>query len=226
MKYYPIFLDMKGRNCLVVGGGRVGARKAATLERCGANVTIVSERFSSGCDNLRSTGICLEKKKYEREDLRGMSLVFAATDDADLNQRIKRDAQAFNILCNVADAPDNSDFLVPSTIDRGDLVLAISTSGSSPAMAKKIRQDLEQRFGPEYALFLEFMGNIRKRLLASGHAPEEHKQVFHTLIDRGILALIQQNDEMKINELLIDILGDVPGKNYSYQDLVRLRSDE
>lgn len=215
MKYYPVFLDVKGKNCLVVGGGTVGARKVATLEKCGATVTMISDCFSPACDDVKKTSICIEKK-YERKDVNGMFLVFAATHDADVNQQIKADASRLNILCNVADAPDNSDFLLPSIVDRGDLILAISTSGSSPAMAKKIRQDLESRFGPEYAQLLVLMGTIRKKLLSSGHAPDKHKEILHTLIEKGMLELIEANDEIKINAVLCDVLG----KEYTYEDLV------
>jgi len=222
MKYYPIFLELKAKDCLVVGGGKVGARKAATLEKCGANVKVISDRFSSGFDDLKQTNICLEKKEYEKKDVNGMFLVFAATDNVDLNQQIKDDASMLNILCNIADAPQNSDFLLPSIVDRGDLILAVSTSGSSPAMAKKIRQDLEKHFGPEYAQFLTMMGNIRKKLLSSGHAPDDNKAIFYTLIEKGVLELIQTNDEININAVLCDVLGN----KYSYQDLVSSRSDE
>jgi precorrin-2 dehydrogenase/sirohydrochlorin ferrochelatase len=222
MKYYPIFLDMKGKDCLVVGGGSVGARKAATLEKCGANVTVVSDRFSDRFDELRNSSICLEKKAYEKKDVKGMFLVFAATNDAGLNQQIKADASGLNILCNVADAPGKSDFLVPSTVDRGDLILAVSTSGSSPAMARRIRQDLENQFGPAYAVLLKLMKNIRTRLVSSGHAPADHKQVFYRLIDKGILELIEAKDDITINRILSDVLG----KDYVYQNLVSSRSDE
>lgn len=222
MKYYPIFLDIKGKDCLVVGGGPVGVRKAVTLEKCGADVKVISDRFSSRFEELKSGNICLAEKKYEKKDLIGMFLVLAATDNADLNRQIKNDASRLNILCNVADAPDNSDFLLSSTMERGDLILAVSTSGSSPAMAKKIRQDLEEQFGPEYIKFLQLMGNIRKRLLGSEKAPDDHKKVFHALINSGILELIQENDDTNINVILWDILG----KEYRYEDLVSLRSDE
>jgi len=222
MKYYPVFLELKAKDCLVVGGGNVGARKAATLEKCGAKVKVISDRFSSWFDDLKQTTICIEKKEYEKKDLNGIFLVFAATNNPDLNKQIKDDASMLNILCNVADAPDKSDFLLPSIVDRGDLIVAVSTSGSSPAMAKRIRQDLENQFGPEYAQLLLLMRNIRKKLLLAGHAPDEHKEVFHTLIDKGVLELIKANDEININAVLCDVLGN----QYSYQDLVSSRSDE
>ena len=222
MKYYPIFLDIKDKDCLIVGGGPVGARKAATLQKCGANVKVISDHFSSWFDGLNTTSICLEKKEYEKKDVKGMFFVFAATNNADLNRQIKNDASWLNILCNVADAPDNSDFLLPSIVDRGDLIVAVSTSGSSPAMAKRIKQELENHFGPEYAQFLTLMGNIRKRLLSSGSTPDDNKAIFHALIEKGVLELIQANDDIKINAVLCDVLG----KGYTYEDLVSLRSDE
>lgn len=222
MKYYPIFLDIKGRNCLVVGGGPVGARKAAALAKCGAKVQVVSERVSPEFEQLKTESISLTQKKYEKKDVQGMFLVFAATNNKDLNQRIQKDASMLNIICNVADAPDAGDFVLPSLVDRGDLILAVSTCGSSPAMAKKIRHDLERSFGPEYEQTLLLMGNIRKKLLSRGHAPDEHKKIFNTLIKKGILELIKNRDEININLILHDVLG----KKYSYQDLVCSRSYE
>ena len=216
MRYYPIFLELKDKNCLVVGGGPVGIRKALTLEKCGARVKVISERFLQGTDGFSGTSIVFVEKKYEKKDIAGMFLVFASTNNADLNQEIKKDASASHILCNVADAPEQSDFLVPSTVDRGDLIVAISTSGTSPAMAKKIRQDLEGFFDPAYAGVLRLMGNIRKKLLSSGHGPDEHRQAFSNLVDRDILELIRKEDDITINSILHEIFG----KGYIYQELV------
>lgn len=222
MKYYPVFLDIRGKDCLVVGGGPVGVRKALALEKSGARVTIISDRFSGMSDQFKGTSICFVKKEYEKKDVNDRFLVFAATNNADLNQRIKMDAAGFNILCNIADAPDSSDFLVPSTVDRGKLVLAVSTSGSSPAMARKIRQDLERQFGPEYAVMLEIMGRIRTRLLSSRNLPDDNKALFTALIQKGLVELIKAGDEQQIDMILNEVLG----KGFTYQDLVSLRSDE
>lgn len=216
MRYYPIFLELKDKNCLVVGGGPVGIRKALALEKCGARVKVISERFLQGTDGFSGTFIVFVEKKYEKKDIAGMFLVFAATNNADLNQEIKKDASASHILCNVADAPGQSDFLVPSTVDRGDLIVAISTSGTSPAMAKKIRQDLEGFFDPAHAGVLRLMGNIRKKLLSSGHGPDKHRQAFSNLVDRDILELIRTGDDIAINSILHEIFG----KGYIYQELV------
>jgi precorrin-2 dehydrogenase/sirohydrochlorin ferrochelatase len=221
MRYYPIFLELKNKNCLVVGGGPVGIRKALTLEKCGAVVTVVSEIFSEGTEAFRGKKIIFAEKKYEKKDIQGMFLVFAATNNADLNRKIKKDASGSHILCNVADSPDTSDFLVPSTVDRGDLIIAVSTSGASPAMAKKIRQELEDFFDPAYVPLLCLMGNIRKKLLSAGHSPDEHKKAFSNLMDRGILDLIKTGDETAVDLILNEIFG----KEYRYQELVSTRGD-
>lgn len=219
MRYYPIFLDVKNKDCLIVGGGPVGIRKALTLEKCRAKVKVVSDRFPEGMDGFSGSSIAFVKKKYEKDDIKGMFLIFAATDNAGLNLKIKKDAEESGILCNVADAPDRTDFIVPAIVDRGDLTVAVSTSGTSPAMAKKIRQDLEGLFDPAYARVLCLMGNIRKKLLSAGHAPDDHRQAFSNLIRSDILELVRTGDEMRIDLILNEIFG----KGYMYQELVSQR---
>jgi precorrin-2 dehydrogenase/sirohydrochlorin ferrochelatase len=216
MKYYPVFMDIKDKDCLVVGGGSVGMRKAAMLVKCGAKVKVLSKQFSDKFADLQTGTIDFKKKDYEKKDISGMFFVFAATDNYDVNQKIRNDAAKLGILCNIADSSDKSDFILPSIVERGDLVIAVSTSGSSPAMAKKVRLELEQSFGPEYEHFLTLMGNIRKKILLSRHASDDNKLIFHTLIDKGILRLIKENDEKTIDSILCDVLG----KDYSYKNLV------
>lgn len=209
MKYYPANLDINGRKCLVVGGGDVGTRKVNTLLDCQAIVTVVSPMVTSTLQEMADTGkLSLEKRTYQEEDLHGMFLVMGATNDDALNRQIYMDAQKKNILCNIADNPGFCNFILPSIVHRGDLVISISTSGASPAFAKKLRKDLEKQFGDEYTEFLQLMGAIRKRLLSEKHDPEEHKQHFETLIKRGLLELIQQCETEKINTLLREVFGE------------------
>lgn len=209
-------MDIKGKQCLVVGAGPVGVRKARNLAKCGARVVMVSPEDQI-CVNLKGqNNISYFSKGYDPSDLEGMALVFAATDNAELNRKIKTDARRLNIWCNLADAPDSSDFILPSIVHKGDLILAVSTSGASPALAKKIRLELEERFGSEYEKILKVMGNIRKQLLKGGHAPDEHKKIFYSLIDQGLLDLIKAEDEPAINRILTDLLG----KDYEYRQLV------
>ncbi len=222
MRYYPINLDIRGRRCIVVGGGRVGVRKVKTLAQCGAGVTVVSPETVPRLDALvDGKTVVLKKRPYQSEDLEGMFLVIGATDDEDLNRRIHADAESRGILCNIADRPEICNFTLPAIVARGDFTMAISTAGKSPAFAKHIRKKLESEFGPEYGALLDLMGAVRARLLAEAHAPEEHKPLFEALITGGLLELIKADHIDRIDQLLESVLG--PG--YRYRHLVPVNPD-
>ncbi len=217
MRYYPVNLDIKNRKCLVVGGGDVGTRKVITLLECMASVTVVSPEASEKLLKLAGSDmITLIKRSYIESDLEGMFLVICATDDEELNRQVSEDAGEFNMLCNIADRPEACNFILPALVKRGDLVIAVSTSGKSPAFAKKIRKDLEKQYGVEYADFLKLMGAIRKKLLRNSHEPEAHRHLFEKLINKDIVQLIKNNNFDKINAVLFDVLGD----GYVYMDLM------
>ncbi len=209
MQYYPINLDIKNRKCLIVGGGAVGTRKVNTLLECGARVTVVSPEPTPQLTRLASAGsITLEKRDYRSDDITGMFLVIGATDDESLNHQVSKDAEQAHILCNIADRPEVCNFILPSIVRRGDLVITVSTSGKSPALAKRLRKQLETQFGQEYADFLLLMGAIRKKLLAQAHEPEAHKDLFHKLIESNILNLMHAGKKEDVNMLLYKILGE------------------
>jgi precorrin-2 dehydrogenase/sirohydrochlorin ferrochelatase len=217
MRYYPINLDIQNRNCLVVGGGGVGTRKAATLLDCGANVTAVSPDISARLRNLAgSPGLTLKQRPYRSSDLEGMFLVIGATDDETLNRQISRDAEQRGTLCNIADRPEICNFILPAIVQRDDLVITVSTSGKSPALAKKLRKALEARFGEEYGILLKLMGGIRKKLLRQSHEPEAHKPIFEQLINSDLATLIKEGKTAQVNALLFDILGE----GYRFEELV------
>jgi precorrin-2 dehydrogenase len=217
MQYYPIFLDIKGRNCLVVGGGDVGTRKVDMLLKCGASVTVVSTDATEKLARLsKEQRITLIIRGYTSSDLDDRFLVIGATNNEPLNQQISRDAEKRNLLCNIADRPSVCNFILPAIVEQGDLVLAVSTSGKSPAFAKKLRQDLENQFDEAYAVFLDLMGAIRNRLLKQKHAPEEHKPLFKQIIESDIITWIQNRQFEAIDALLLDVLG--PG--YTVNDLL------
>ena len=209
MKYYPVNLNIRNQPCLVVGGGSVGTRKVRTLLACGAQVTVVSPDTADELTRLAGSGeIRLKQRTYEASDLETMFLVIGATDDENLNRQIHTDAEGRNMLCNIADRPEICNFILPSLVSRGDLLIAISTSGTSPAFAKKLRKKLEKQFGNEYARFLKLMGAVRAKLLRQAHEPEAHKHLFEQLIDKGLLALVRQGDDNAINALLFEVLGE------------------
>jgi len=217
MRYYPVNLDIRNRRCLVVGGGPIGSRKTLALLGCGASVTVVSpdatERLVTLSDNRE---IELKRRTYRSSDPKGMFLVIGATDDDLLNRQVHDDAERLGILCNIADRPEICSFILPAVVNRGDLVIAISTSGKSPAFAKQLRLELAERFGDEYAEFLELMGAIRRQLLSRDHAPKTHKPLFEQLISGNLVDLVKKRDKAGIDKLLAAVLGD----EYKYARLM------
>ncbi len=209
MRYYPVNLDIRNRKCLVVGGGDVGTRKVMTLLDCGARVVVVSPAVTEKIEELSNNGqIKLQKRGFKPTDLEEMFLVIGATDNPELNRQIHAGAERLGMLCNIADRPEVCNFILPAIVNRGDLIIAISTSGKSPAFAKKMRKDFEKEFGIEYADFLTLMGGIRTKLLSEDHEPEAHKHLFEKLIKRDLVNLIKDRDIAAINSLLFEILGE------------------
>jgi precorrin-2 dehydrogenase/sirohydrochlorin ferrochelatase len=209
MRYYPANLDVQNRECLVVGGGSVGERKVKTLLECGALVTVVTTLATESLQGLASKGhIKIEKREYEPSDMEGKLLVIGATDNEAVNEKISKDAAERGLLCNIADRPAVCTFVLPAIVRQGDLMIAISTSNKSPAVARRIRETLEKQFGPEYNALLTLMGAIRQKLLAQGKSPEAHKQKFERLLDGGLLEKVRDNRTREIDELLKEVLGE------------------
>jgi len=209
MRYYPINLDIKNRICLVVGGGEVATRKVTMLLRCGAEVTVISPQVTDELKELSRNGkIILKEQAYQHTDLNeNIFLVFAATDNAEINRQVQNDAENLRILCNIADNPEISHFTLPAVVHQGDLILSISTSGKSPALSRIIRRELEQNFGPEYAECLEILGNIRENLLKKGHDPEAHRKLFRSVLDKGLIKMIKAEDSAGVQALLTEVFG-------------------
>ncbi|WP_245574442.1 precorrin-2 dehydrogenase/sirohydrochlorin ferrochelatase family protein [Desulfovirgula thermocuniculi] len=163
-EFYPALLNLKGRPCLVVGGGKVAERKTRSLLSCAAKVKLVSPRLTPGLQELAAGGqITYLQREFQPSDLEGVFLVVAATDSKEVNRRVAREALARNLLVNVVNDPQSGNFYVPATVRRGPLQIAVSTSGRSPLLARKIRERLEGEFGPAYGCLAEFLGEIRRR---------------------------------------------------------------
>ena len=217
MKYYPIYLDIKDRDCLVVGGGSVGTRKVKRLLECGAKVTVISVDATEKLKKLSDSGVIqLKERDFQTSDLDDRFLVIGATDNQKLNFKIHAEAEQRGLLCNIADHPKECNFILPSIVNRGDLIIAISTSGKSPAFAKSLRKHLEREFGDEYAEFLNLMGAIRQKLLSQDHEPEAHKHLFERLIEKDLVQMIKNGETENINALLLDVLG----KGYELETLI------
>src|SRR5208337_1669971 len=162
--YYPAFIDLRGKQCIVVGGGKVAERKVAALLRSGAKVTVISPFVTGVLANYSERKrIKHVKRKYRKGDLEDAFIVIAATSDGRVNQEVSLDAP---YLLNVVDAPELANFIVPSVMERGPLALAVSTSGFSPALAKNIRKELELLYTKEFGLFVDFLGKQRRKALA------------------------------------------------------------
>jgi len=208
MKYYPAYLDLRERPCLVIGGGAVAERKALALLEAGAVVTIISPMLTSKLHELSDSGkITYLQKQYEDQDLSGAFLVIAATDSAEVNTLVASACRKKQVLVNVAVPPEVSSFIVPSVVERGDLLIAISTSGASPALSRKIRQDIEQRYGTEYEVLLEKLSAIRKRVLEEIPDKSRRRQVFQAIVDSDVIDLIRQGKAHAAELRMAEIAG-------------------
>ena len=217
MRYYPVNLDVQNKDCLVVGGGAVGERKAKTLLACGANLFVISPQTTEALKEMAATGgIHLECRPYRTSDLKGKFLVIGATADEKVNRQISQDAASFGILCNIVDRPESCTFVLPAIVRQGDLTVAISTSNKSPALAKRLRRRLEKEFGPEYAQLLRLMGAVRQRLIAEDSLPEANKGKFEELLDTDLLDLFRRGRLEDVDSKLKEILG----KEYNLQSLL------
>jgi precorrin-2 dehydrogenase / sirohydrochlorin ferrochelatase len=182
---FPMFLKLDGKRCLVVGAGNVGEPKIAGLIDTGAHIRVVALRASPTVQEwAKAANIALELRTFSVDDLNGVFLVVVATASPELNEFIYREAQRRNILCNVVDVPEYCDFYYPAVVRRGDLQIAISTNGQSPSLAQKLRQQLEQQFGPGYSRWVAELGATRKLVLASGLAADRKSELLHSLASR------------------------------------------
>jgi precorrin-2 dehydrogenase / sirohydrochlorin ferrochelatase len=209
MAYIPIFLDVTGRECVVVGGGEVAARKVESLLEAGARVTVVSPQLSPTLESLAANGSMTHiARDYQRGDIRGCVLVYAATDDPKLHRELAAEARALGIPVNVVDVPELCTFIAPAVVKRGALQIAISTGGASPAFAARLRRELEDRFGAEYARTLEVLRAARRRLHADEIDPAERMRRLKDLANSALPAAIAADDVAAIDRILATHLGD------------------
>ena len=207
MDYYPAFLDLRGRRCLVVGGGAIAERKVESLLECGARVKVVTREATDGLSELARRGhIELEMRDYASGDLAGIFLIIAATDDPAVQASIGGEAKERGLLVNVVDDPANCTFIVPAVARRGELSIAVSTGGRSPALAARIRERLESLFGPEYGEWVDLLGQLRETLAERFPDPEERKAAWYRVVDSNCLELIRQGERDLMLKELEDLL--------------------
>jgi len=194
-RYYPACLDIKGKKCVVVGGGEVAERKVNLLLRCGADITIISPDLTEGLEEFSLNGeIKYIKDEFKEKHLKNAFLVIGATDNHKVNLKIYKEGSKNEILVNIADSPDLCNFTVPSVVERGELVIAISTGGKSPSLSKKIREELEARYGIEYAEFLKMIGELRERILHMIPDKNKREEIYKKLVYSDIIDLIKNGN--------------------------------
>jgi precorrin-2 dehydrogenase/sirohydrochlorin ferrochelatase len=182
MSLFPMFLKLEGRLCLVVGAGAIAEEKLPSLLDAGARVKVVAPQAGEAIAQLARSGkVSWEQRPFLASDLDGMFLVIAATSWPELNQEIFQAARQRNILCNAVDDPDDCDFYYGSVVRRGDLQIAISTAGNSPALAQRLRKQLETQFGPEYSDWLRELAATRQDLFARNIDPQQRKHLLHAV---------------------------------------------
>lgn len=193
MMLYPIQLNVRGRQCVVVGAGGVAARKAASLAECGANVTLVAPEANASARGMAQSGqVSLVEGAYRAEHLDGAWVVFAATDNAGVNAQVTRDAQARGILVSDAGAPETGDFLSPSVVRRGELMLTASTGGGSPTLAAVVRESLETVFGTEWGPLTAIVSSLRGEVQQAGNEDARRRAVRRVIEDEQVRELIGQ----------------------------------
>jgi precorrin-2 dehydrogenase/sirohydrochlorin ferrochelatase len=212
MGYIPIFFDVTGRPCVVIGGGEVAARKVESLLEAGARVTVVSPRLSPPLQAAVARGLVTHiARDYVAGDIKGCVLVYAATDDPKLHREVAAEARTLGIPINVADVPELCSFIAPAVVKRGALQIAISTGGASPAFAARIRRELEDRLGTEYALTLDLMRAARRRLHAEEIAPVERMRRLTELANSALPDAIAAGDVAAVERILAAHLGEGVG---------------
>jgi precorrin-2 dehydrogenase / sirohydrochlorin ferrochelatase len=210
LKPYPLMMNLEGKLVVVIGGGRVAQRKTLSLLESGARVRVISPELTPELSPLARDGKIDWTPDFFREsmldDSEDVTLVFGTTDNREVNRTVYEAAVKRKIPCNMADMPDMCTFIVPAVITQGDLMIAVSTGGSSPALARRIREDLSTRFGPEYAEMTRIMAELRKLILQTGSPSDENKKLFLDIVDSEILAALKANDKERALEILRAIL--------------------
>jgi precorrin-2 dehydrogenase / sirohydrochlorin ferrochelatase len=206
MGYYPVFLEMKDRRCVVIGGGTVAERRVEGLVAAGANVTVISPAITDRLRNMLTQGAIRHvAREYRTGDRAGYDLVFVATDNSEINAAVAAEAPSLRIWVNSADDPDHCDFILPALIRRGDLAVAVSTGGVSPAATRAIREELDEYFIADYAIFVQIAGEVRRELREKSVAPSA--EAWNRALRGDFRRLIREGKTMQAKALLLEKLG-------------------
>jgi precorrin-2 dehydrogenase len=198
--YYPVFLNLKGKKTVVIGGGKVAGRKILALLKAGANITIISPIITKRIEREKQKGSLKHiPRQYRKSDVKNAFLVIAATDSEEINKKVSGDARC---LVNVVDTPSLCNFIVPSVIRRGHLTIAVSTSGVSPALSKSIRKELEKLYGHEFAEYLRTLKKIREKAMKEIKNEKNRVNFLKSLASEEIIKMLREKGSKEVAKVL------------------------
>jgi precorrin-2 dehydrogenase/sirohydrochlorin ferrochelatase len=205
--FYPIYLNLKGKRVLVIGGGEVAERKVEGLLGTGAEITLISPEVTPRLDTLaRAKRIELHRRTYSSGDCAGAALVFSATDDGDLSSKVCNEARETGALVNTADQPVLCDFIMPAVVRRGDIAIAISTGGTSPGLAAQLRKEISTLVGPEYAQLGRLLAQARTEIRRRIPDPAQRKALHDRILSSDIIDHLKRNDSAAAERRLKDLI--------------------
>src|ERR1700688_1844348 len=208
---YPVFLDLRGRRCVVVGGGELAAGKARELWAAGARVAVVAAQPGPAIEPMASRGdLRLRRRPYRTGDLAGAFLAIAAGDEPAEREAVWREAVRRGLPLNSVDDPPRCSFIAPAVVRRGALAVAISTAGRAPALAVRLRQWLEGELGHQHARFLDLAGSVRAALAAPQAGPGLRRGLWYALVDSDAIELLRRGDEAGARRRFAEIHGVEP----------------
>jgi len=206
LSYYPVLIELAKVKTLVVGGGDVALRKVCSLRDYEADVTVISPVLCTPLEKMVEKGqVAFLKRKYYKGDVLGYRLVFAATDQREVNMVIAEEAKKAGIWVNTVGNPKAGDFIVPAKVQRGDLSIFVSTNGKSPLLAKKIRSELEQNYGKEYEEFVRVLGEAREKALKEIKNPQKRQEFFSRLVYGQLIDILRYGTKEECRSFLDQI---------------------
>lgn len=212
--YYPVFLDLSGRLCIVIGGGKVAERKAAALVRYRGDVVVIAPEYTEEIGEMQADGqLTTERRGYVRGDLEGAFVVVCATDSEEINRAVYAEAQENNCLVNVVDVPELCNFIVPSVVRRGGLQIAISTGGAAPVLAKRLRKRFQSEFGEEWGDYVALMGEVRAIVMSRVPGGETaRKPIYERIADSDLLERLQRGETPSAEKIFEEFRDEPAGE--------------
>lgn len=198
MRYFPINIDIQNKKCVLIGGGNVAHRKALSLLKAGADITLIAPEINEGVSGLiNNKAINWINRSYQPGDLEGAALAIVAVNDPSVGKKVSEEATRLNVLINVADIPEQCTFTLSSCIERGDLLVTISTGGKCPAFSRHMRLKLEEVVDDAYGDLLNILGDAREEMLEAGISSDNCRDSLNNLIDSDILSLLREGEHEK-----------------------------